>query len=78
MSLSLGETVARTAEKENEMLYSNARISRRARRWAWANRPQDSIDNPVKRYLRNRPVAANPWAERFRRALERMALRPAY
>lgn len=39
------------------MLYmSPARESRRARRWAWANRPVESLDNPVKRYLGNRPV----------------------
>ncbi|REK18555.1 MAG: hypothetical protein DWQ40_08480 [Actinobacteria bacterium] len=60
------------------MLYSNANISRRARRWAWANRPQDSIDNPVKRYLKDRPMIDRSRADRFRRALERLILRPAF
>lgn len=57
------------------MLYSNADISRRARRWAWANRPQESIDNPVRRYLRDRSAVKSP-VERFRRSIG--ALRPAY
>lgn len=58
------------------MLYSNTDISRWARRWAWANRPQDSIDNPVRRYLKRRSVAQGSRAESFRRAFS--PLRPAY
>lgn len=61
------------------MLYmSNARISRQARRWAWAHRPPESIDNPVKRYLRSRPAGKHPQAQIFRRALGRLNLRPAF
>lgn len=52
------------------MLYMlPARESRRARHWAWANRPVESLDNPVKRYLRNRAVGP---------ALRKRAPRPAY
>lgn len=62
------------------MLYiSNARVSRRARRWAYANRPYESIDNPVKRYLGNKlPVSSGSRVSRFRRALGSGRLRPAF
>lgn len=60
------------------MLYSKAKISRRARRWAWANRPYESIDNPVKRYLKSRPAGERAEEHRFRRAFERIRLRPAF
>lgn len=33
----------------------NSNSSRSSRRWAWANRPIESLDSPVKRYIRNRP-----------------------
>lgn len=61
------------------MLYtSNAKASRRARRWAYANRPYESIDNPVKRYLgRKRPVR-NVWIAEFRRTFGGRSLRPAF
>lgn len=60
------------------MLYmSNSRISRQARRWAWANRPFESIDSPVKRYLRERPVNSTRM-RRFQRVFGRMSLRPAF
>lgn len=70
----------REHDKEWEMLYmSNARVSRRARRWAYANRPYESIDNPVKRYLGNRlPVSKSSRVSRFRRALGSGRLRPAF
>jgi hypothetical protein len=68
------------ATQEWEMLYmSNARVSRRARRWAYANRPYESIDNPVKRYLGNKlPVSKRSRVTRFRRALGSGKLRPAF
>ncbi len=60
------------------MLYmSKLQVSRQARRWAWAPRPFESIDSPVKRYLRERP-ANMARAQRFRRAFGRMILRPAF
>ena len=60
------------------MLYmSPARESRRARRWAWANRPVESLDNPVKRYLGNRPVGPSLQKRNPRRAY-RLVLRPAW
>lgn len=39
-----------------QLYMSEGKVSRRARRSAWANRPAESIDSPVKRYLRNRSV----------------------
>lgn len=68
------------ATQEWEMLYmSNARVSRRARRWAYANRPYESIDNPVKRYLGNKlPVGKRLRVSRFRRAFGSGRLRPAF
>ena len=65
-------------EGSNVLYSSNARVSRRASRWAWANRPVESIDSPVKRYLQNRPVDQRSRAMRFRRAAGRKMLRPAY
>lgn len=58
-----------------QLYMSEGKVSRRARRWAWANRPAESIDNPVRRYLRNRDL----WhgVKEWRRALKRAArLRP--
>jgi hypothetical protein len=61
------------------MLYmSNAKASRQARRWAHANRPYESIDNPVKRYLRSERSVRKPWIAGFRRALGSRLLRPAF
>lgn len=61
------------------MLYmSNARESRRTRRWAWAHRPHEAIDNPVKRYLGNRRVGRGSQRRSFRRTFGRSFLRPAY
>lgn len=61
------------------MLYmSQAKDSRRSRRWAWANRPLESMDNPVKRYLGNRSVGPGLWRKDSRRASRRIVLRPAY
>ena len=61
------------------MLYtSNAKASRRARRWAYANRPYESIDNPVKRYLGNKRPVRKSWITEFRRALGSGRLRPAF
>lgn len=67
------------------MLYmSRASESRRARRWAWANRPLESLDNPVRRYLGNRSVGPNlrnlisHEALRPHEALRRKVLRPAF
>lgn len=57
---------------------SQAGVSRRARRWAWANRPPESLDNPVKKYLGNRSVAPGSWNRRSRWALRRKVLRPAF
>lgn len=59
------------------MLYmSQGQASRRSRRWAWANRPVDSLDNPVKRYLRDRAVGSGLRNNR-RWALGRLVVRPA-
>jgi hypothetical protein len=59
------------------MLYmSQAEASRSSRRWAWANRPLQSLENPVKRYLRDRSVGSG--LNRSRRwVMGRMILRPA-
>jgi hypothetical protein len=66
-------------DKEWEMLYmSNAKASRRARRWAYANRPYESIDNPVKRYLGSRRPVRKVWITDFRRTLGSRLLRPAF
>jgi hypothetical protein len=77
--------VSRTAikggrDKEWEMLYmSNATVSRRARRLAYANRPYESIDNPVKRYLGSkRLVGKGLRTKGFRRVLGSRLLRPAF
>lgn len=60
------------------MLYmSQAKISRRMKRWAWANRPVMSLDNPVKRYLGNRSVGPGLWTRDSRFAIQRNVLRPA-
>lgn len=61
------------------MLYmSQATVSRRARRWAWANRPLETLDNPVMRYLGNRSVGPGLWKRPSRAALRRNMLRPAF
>ena len=61
------------------MLYmSQARDSRRARRWAWANRPIQSLDTPVKRYLGNRAVGPGLWKRPVRWVWKLEKLRPAY
>lgn len=61
------------------MLYmSQARESRRARRWAWANRPPESVENPVKRYLRNRSFGPGSRDRSLSRVLRRRVLRPAF
>lgn len=61
------------------MLYmSNAKASRRARRWAYANRPYESIDNPVKRYLGGKRPIRKKWFAEFRRTLGSRSLRPAF
>jgi len=57
---------------------SQARTSRRFRPSAWANRPLESLDNPVKRYLGNRSVGPGLWQRATRRTVERMVLRPAH
>jgi hypothetical protein len=61
------------------MLYmSRARDSRRARRLAWANRPVQALDNPVKRYLGNRSVGPGLWKRPSRWGhVRRFYLRPA-
>lgn len=62
------------------MLYmSQARESRQARRWAWANRPYESIDNPVKRYLGRRSVGPGLWKRASRLVTGRsLVLRPTF
>lgn len=62
------------------MLYmSQAGDSRRARRWAWQNRPVESLDNPVKRYLGNRSVGPGLWKRASQGSLRRRYfLRPAF
>ncbi|CAN5876218.1 hypothetical protein BH23ACT4_BH23ACT4_00270 [soil metagenome] len=68
------------SNREWEMLYmSNASASRRARRWAHANRPYESIDNPVKRYLGSKSLTGKrSRATDFRRVFGRMFVRPAF
>jgi hypothetical protein len=62
-------------EYEMQLYMSEGKVSRRARRWAWANRPAESIDNPVKKYLRNRDNW--PGLKEWQRAVvERARLRP--
>lgn len=62
-----------------ELYMSEGRVSRAARRWAWANRPLQALDNPVKRYLGNRPAWRGP-KEAHRRfvARWRWMMRPAH
>lgn len=62
------------------MLYmSQARVSRSARRRAWLNRPLESLDNPVKRYLGNRSVGPGLWRRLPRWTMRRLrVLRPAF
>ncbi len=61
------------------MLYmSRARESRMARRWAWLNRPVESLDNPVKRYLGNRPVGPGARTRKSLWAIRRRVVRPAF
>ncbi|MGF1617334.1 MAG: hypothetical protein ACFCU2_05935 [Acidimicrobiia bacterium] len=78
MGIAAGER--REDDKEWEMLYmSNAKASRRARRWAYANRPYESIDNPVKRYLGSKSLAGKrSRTTDFRRVFGRTAMRPAF
>lgn len=60
------------------MLYmSRATVSRMARRRAWLNRPLESLDNPVKRYLGNRSVGPDLRNRISHEALRRRELRPA-
>lgn len=79
-ALFVGRTaIERRTDKEWEMLYmSNAKASRRARRWAYANRPYESIDNPVKRYLGSKRPVRKAWIAEFRRTLGSRLLRPAF
>ena len=61
------------------MLYmSQAKVSRTARRRAWLNRPPESLDTPVKRYLANRSVGSGSQKRESRRTVWRRALRPAF
>lgn len=61
-----------------QLYMSEGRMSRSARRWAWANRPIESLDNPVKRYLRNRRIGSGPKESYGRlRARLRWIVRPA-
>lgn len=62
------------------MLYmSQARVSRRARRWAWLNRPLEPVDNPVRRYLGSRSVGPGLWKRQSRWwTMRRKVLRPAF
>ena len=60
------------------MLYmSRGNVSRRARRWSWANRPIDSLDNPVKRYLGNRAMGHGLRQREPRPGTGRLIVRPA-
>jgi len=60
------------------MLYmSQATISRRARRWAWANRPILELDTPVKRYLVNRADGQRRRIGTARWGMGRLTVRPA-
>jgi hypothetical protein len=54
---------------------SQAEDSRKPRRWAWANRPVESLENPVKRYLRDRSVGSG--LRKNRRWSGRLVIRPA-
>ena len=62
-----------------QLYMSEGRVSKSARRWAWANRPIESLDNPVKRYLRNRRNWRGPKeADRSLRSRWRWIARPAF
>jgi hypothetical protein len=53
--------------------------SRQPRRLAWAQRPYEPIDNPVKRYLGRRSVGPGLWKRVSGRATGRgYFLRPAF
>lgn len=61
------------------MLYmSQAKVSRRAKLWARLNRPLETLDSPVKRYLGNRSVGPGLWRRQSRWTFRRNILRPAF
>ena len=60
-----------------QLYMSQANTSRRARRWSWANRPIESLDNPVKRYLGDRGLGHGLLQKRPRLGMGRLIVRPA-
>ena len=72
-----GEAMA--GGEEEQMLYaSQAKVSRTAGRWAWLNRPLETLDNPVRRYLGNRTVGPGLWKREPRPVFRSRVLRPAF
>ncbi len=61
------------------MLYmSRAEESRMARRRAWLNRPFESLDTAVKRYLGSRSVGPGTQSRKSLWAIRPRVLRPAF
>ncbi len=56
---------------------SQSRTSRHFRRWAWAHRPLQKLDNPVKRYLGNLSLGNTRKPTVSLRGIGRFTVRPA-
>jgi hypothetical protein len=56
---------------------SNTRDPRSTRRWAWANRPFEPLDNPVRRWLGNRSKGRRLQERHRPQILQRLIVRPA-
>jgi hypothetical protein len=56
---------------------SQSQEPRSPRRWAWAARPFDSLDNPVQRWLGNRSKENRLQVKHRPQVLRRLIVRPA-
>jgi hypothetical protein len=56
---------------------SQSQEPRSTRRWAWAVRPFDSLDNPVQRWLGNRMKENRLQVKHRPQVLRRLIVRPA-
>lgn len=56
---------------------SESQVPRSTRRWAWAVRPIEALDNPVGRWLGNRMRESRLQQKHRPQALRRLIVRPA-
>jgi hypothetical protein len=56
---------------------SESQVPRSTRRWAWANRPIEALDTPVRRWLGNRSKANRLQEKHRSQNLKRLIARPA-